>query len=625
MLPSLQDDQRTADQQASLQVERARRLLDRYEPRLAYKALLLEDLEALLRGECEEAAKREGREEPADCDPWDAAVLQNVLRDETAADEYQVRHEHAWTTYEPKNYGADPKDYRVVPPGKAPRPNYGNLVRRGQEGIRQRDLLLDDNQKLLDEALTAVNQALGVTSGDASTRSHAEANRLKAVILYHKGLAARLRAGIRRGIAEPFRRQLVALAIRAAEHESSTNLVADSGIIEQITSLQEKAAEADAKSAEDRNTAAALAVTIEDLQHRLVSARSMADAARQTMDELKAKGIDFSDAQGGEAFGKELLELDRSYRDAMREAQALEFGTYPSARLDRGGDYLTGPYVENGSTEDLSIEYGLNHYLDQQTILAARIEAEQRATDDLRSDIARLVGIKLAQKAAQERARRTLVEVREEAEKAFTELNRIESEAWVIEEDALSLLGQSAAASTTAARSADKWVSDAAAKTREMSASAKGRSAHASRQDDSWMAGYIGAQTADAHVAKAWVFYERYSAANQTAGLLAEVAEALGLTEADAGSERVKAREARDGGVADVQQAVAELQTAHGKVGRHWTIVAQEAGAIYLLYLFGYDNYLDEAIEAYRSALKGREDADYTDRLRARLTRLEKR
>ncbi len=125
--------------------------------------------------------------------------------------------------------------------------------------------------------------------------------------------------------------------------------------------------------------------------------------------------------------------------------------------------------------------------------------------------------------------------------------------------------------------------------------------------------------------AQAWVYYERYSAANQTAELLAEVAETLGLAEADADSELIKAQEARDGGVAEVQRAVAELQTAHGKVGRHWTIVAQEAGAIYLLYLFGYDNYLDEAIEAYRSALKGREDADYTERLAARLARLEKR
>ena len=158
-----------------------------------------------------------------------------------------------------------------------------------------------------------------------------------------------------------------------------------------------------------------------------------------------------------------------------------------------------------------------------------------------------------------------------------------------------------------------------------MSPKAKERSAHASRQDDAWMAGYIGAEAADAHVAQAWVYYQRYSAASQSAELLAEVRDALGLTEADADSELVKAREARDGGVAEVQQAITELQTAHGKVGRHWTIVAQEAGAIYLLYLFGYDNYLDEAIEAYRRALKGREDADYTERLRARLARLEKR
>jgi hypothetical protein len=53
--------------------------------------------------------------------------------------------------------------------------------------------------------------------------------------------------------------------------------------------------------------------------------------------------------------------------------------------------------------------------------------------------------------------------------------------------------------------------------------------------------------------------------------------------------------------------------------------VAQEAGALYLLSMFGEPAYLDDAIAAYRSAVKGREDQKYAERFVTRLRRLEDR
>jgi hypothetical protein len=67
------------------------------------------------------------------------------------------------------------------------------------------------------------------------------------------------------------------------------------------------------------------------------------------------------------------------------------------------------------------------------------------------------------------------------------------------------------------------------------------------------------------------------------------------------------------------------LKNAHGKTEKHWTIAAQAAGTTYLLALFGQTDYVADAVEGYRNALKGRETEKYTEKLAARLKRLESR
>ncbi len=67
------------------------------------------------------------------------------------------------------------------------------------------------------------------------------------------------------------------------------------------------------------------------------------------------------------------------------------------------------------------------------------------------------------------------------------------------------------------------------------------------------------------------------------------------------------------------------VERAHRDTDRHWTLVAQEAGALYALALFGHAGYEKDAIEAYRNALQGREDESFTEKLVNRLDRLENR
>ena len=97
------------------------------------------------------------------------------------------------------------------------------------------------------------------------------------------------------------------------------------------------------------------------------------------------------------------------------------------------------------------------------------------------------------------------------------------------------------------------------------------------------------------------------------------------LNDANADDELASATEARDAGVELIQHASDTLKKAHRNTERHWTLVAQQADANYLLALFGDDSYVEDAIEAYRNAIKGREDKAYVHRIADRLHRLENR
>lgn len=595
-LPSLQASQRKVDAEASLHLERARRLLHSFNAGVAYRALILDQL----------------RDVDVDVDISDPQALA-----EDAGDEYQERHTDLWTAFEPKDWAADPP--------RSVKPSYGNVAGQVRDGVKTRAALVAENGKLLKSAFEEIEESLSVTSGDASASSYFEAVRLKGVIQYHRGLAERARAGLKRAEADGLRRRLVELANRGIEWDSSKTLVADSGIDEQIGRVKEKAAQAEGELNDDRKSLAALDSTIGDLEKRLNTAQARADQARTAMEKLEQDGVDFSNSQGAENFAKRMTEQDSAYREALREVQSLEAGRLPKAEIDASGDYLKGRYLENGSAADLTIEHGLAHYRYERAVLAAKVESEQKTLADFGSDISRLEGIKSASQAAQTDAARRIAEAAPLAAGTYDELNRVESEAEAIEETALELLDQSVSASQQAATAVDDWMSQARDRTQNLSSEAKERSAYSAREDDNWMSGHIAAQAADARLAKGWIYYDRYLAATQNADVLALVTTTLGLKEADPESERTKVDEARQAGIDEVTKAMAVLEKAHRDTGKHWTLTAQAAGTTYLLALFGQTDYVADVVEGYRNALKNRETEKYTVKLADRLKRLESR
>ncbi|UCE58300.1 MAG: hypothetical protein JSU63_12755 [Phycisphaerales bacterium] len=596
VLPWLQDPQREVNAVAAVHLERARRLLHNYSIGLDHKSMLLDRL-----AEVDVDVDIEDPEGLVDADP----------------DVYQEAHEEYWEAYEPT-------DWEAAPP-RAKRANYGNLPRQIADGIAARDELIELNTQWLEDALDEVEEALRVSVGDADSRAYTEAKRLKGIILYHSGLTESIRARVMRVEAEPYRQRLRALAASVGELEATRSLATDSGIDEQIRFLRDKSLESEEALNRNRTLVAGLETTIQDLQTRVAAAQARADAARIAIADTRARSADLTDPVEAQEFHAKLMELDAEYRDAERELRSLTVGSFPHARIDHTGDFLHGDYVQSGSSDDLTVELGLRHFENERDTLTAEIRELELAVGNFRSDIDRLEGMRRAYEHVQNQALERRAGVSQLAEEAYAELSRVESEAEAIEESALELFDLAARASAQAAGDAKRWITDASERIRALSPEAKQRSAFGRRTRDEWMEGFIIAQEADSLLAKAWVYHGQYIARKHDATLLTAVSEVLQLKEADAEDEQIASTEARDAGVGEITKAMGRLEQAHRRAEGQWTIVAQQAGAFYLLSLFGYPDYVDEAIEAYRSAVSGREDEAFAEKFVARLDYLENR
>ncbi len=592
--PMMQSARQAVESRTAVQVERARRLLHQYDPELAYRSLLAGQLV----------------EQGVEVDPQQAAEL---------ADAYQEIHASLWSAHQPVDL---PRSNRGVPTGT--KANYGAIGGQIRDGLKDLAALASKNEKLLDEALDAVDDALNVTVGSESADADVEANRLKATALYYKALAVWQKAQLHRLEAAPLRRRLRETAIAAAETAASTKLVSDSRIEAPIAYLQEEIDNREAAGKEDQVVQAGLDQTIRQLEARVAAARLRRQEVTDSMGKLKHQGVNFADPKGAERFAIQLTALSEAYREAEREIHGLTRGTFPTARIDLSGDYLSGRYLESGGGEP-TIEHGVDHYRNERAVFQTRLDGAQADLEALRLDLARLEGMKSSLEQRQAEAVKRLDELSTMLAETHGELNRIESEAFTFEESALKLLDQAAITVKQAGQHADEWVSQARQQLQTLSPAAQERSAFTSRQNDGWMVGFTAAQEADAWIARASVYYDRYRAAVEDMGLIASIPPGIELEEVDGDAEKAKASQAREAGVQDIKKALKVLEQAHAKSARSWTMGAQAAGAAYLLSLFDLPQYQTEALEAYRAAIKGREDQPASQPFLARISRLEKR
>ncbi len=593
MLPSLEAAPQRVEREAGVHIERARRLFHQYNANLGYQSLLVDTL----------------RDMGVDASEWQDAS-------DDAADIYQEAHTELWESYTPTNWSDAPRKANT---------NYGNIDGQIGTGVRVRTQLIASNDRLLKDAAFEVDAALSVTSGGVDGRSHAEATRLKAVIQYYQGLSLRLQASVKRNEAEVYRRELADAAGRVEALNIAQSLLENSDIDAQIATLTTQVDEG-ARDIREREAAInALNEKIADLQGRIAAAEARRDKARRSLDKIREAGIDFSDVNGPATFAAHVTEQDRVYREAVREMESLRAGSYPYAQIDATGDYVHGSYLENGSAQNLTIEPGLTHYQNARDIAAAELDKARDSIDGLQEGVDQLGAMRQTIVRQQEEARDQVAAIRPESAEILDDLVATEDEATALESEAIAKFTASARTSRNAASLVAAWVSDAREKTQALPQEKQEPSGVYARTKAGWMGGHIAAQGADAELAKAWIHYDQYLAATQNAVLFSWLPAELGLADADAEEEAEIATEARDGAVEAVEAVHNVLERAHRTADRHWTMVAQAAGATYILALLGDESYVADAIDSYREALKGRETDAFVQRLASRLRQLESR
>ncbi len=594
MLPSFQGSQRAVNAEAGQHLERARRLLHQYSYGTTHIASVLDQL----------------YQAGVDVDLEDEDALSHDF-----LDEYQAVHEGLWALYQPTDWQADPP--------QAERAGYGNLESQIDQAVDARKTFASDNADLLDQADSAIREALAVSSGSASASDHAEANRLHAVIAFHKGLADATQAIVVRAELAPARQALADLLPRSQELQTLQQQLGSLDNQEDLKHLQTRLAQIDTSVRLYRDQLATVEGHIGSLETSWKEATAQLDEASKELALLRASGIDFSDANGGEKFEAAVMEQSRRYRDADRRVRSLEVGSYRDAMLNRPGDFVGGTYVSASSEAVPTVELGLTHYRSERDLLESQIADAAQSKEWLIRDIADLEQLGRRQQAEADQAGQQLAQLKTQSVKAFDELNRIESEAYALEETALEQFKQAGRFARDASTAAGRWVSDAQTLTQSLSPEAQSRSPFDLLSKARWIGANMTAQVADANMAQAAIYYRRFASASRAAALLDEVVSVLGAGEADPSVEREKKEEAKTLGTEAITQAMDQLQRAYRDGQKHWTFVAQQAGADELMALFGLPGYDQDALQAYRSAIKGRETEAFTKPFVERVKQLE--
>lgn len=593
LLPTLQGPVQAVESAAAVPIERARRLLHQYDARLPYQSAVIDELRA-------SGASLE--------DPDNLS--------EESLDEYQQIHERLWAAFQPMQWGERPMQARA---------NYGATQQQMRQGAEDRLTLLSQNDALLNEASSAIDEALSVASGAATGRDLSEALRLKSIILFYQGMAESTRASVAREELAPLRMELATLADEADDLTGSITLTDKSGIAADIEKAKAEADAAKRAVAEHQQVLAGLDRSLADIRQRIASLDAKRAQAKANLERLEIQGLDFSLENAADAYASEYLNAARAYREAHRQIHNLTTGYFPRARIDASGDFLTGRYLEDGSPFNLTIERGLNHLEHERSVASKVLGEREHALREWRTASDRLDSLRANFATEESNARNRLAEIRTEADNLLDALDSAESTALNLEDAALAKFDQAARAAGDAASAAARWVSDAQQRTQSMPMQSQDRSAFKPRSDDRWIGGFILAQAADARLARAWIFQSRYTSATQNAVLLDRLVSLTGLDASLVAAERDAANDAREAGVEEVKLAMADLERAHRDAEGHWTLVAQAGSTQYLMTLFGDSSYLPDTIATYRKAVESREDLPAAQPIVSRLKALETR
>ncbi len=595
VVPRLEAPRLRASRDANLQIERARRILAQYDAGLSldrnYRSLLGDEWFELSTETLNELLGNPDYDVAADVNAKLTEYANNPAIKELPGLEQKLL---------TLQYGQAgwPAHKSPAPPTRM---NGAGMATRGSEQYSRR---LEDNARILDQALGEANKALQIQYGDYSTRNHPAANRLAGAIHYQQGLElvdrvllmrqdlATRRFGLKNDIAE---RQRV---------ERKLDLVAASDIDSEISRAQAEHQSALADVVDHEAKVEVLNQHATELRGRVEAAVQRSEAAREAMEALQDIGADLSSPGGFGEFRTAYSDQALRYRQAVSEAHRLERGTLTNAIIDYTGDYVHGKYVPIQQDREIGIDRGLTHWQQDLDTAMAELEGLNDTAQRLAENVETLKGLK---RSFEDRAR-----IADEAAAGLRQ--RIESEfsAYLAAADAIRQVDEEALARfEQAAKSFRAALEGVAAEQRDASAvpakptdtAQQAYQQLVGRQQS--LEGQVLAEQGDARLRMGLICLGRYQDANDALQDLGGVPAAAERRE----GWRESAEAARQATIEHTDQAIAILKDrAKTKLKDSGWLVAAEIGvAHYVQAMVGVEFADQKAQEWYRLAVDGRE------------------
>ncbi|MEE9294972.1 MAG: hypothetical protein V3W34_08450 [Phycisphaerae bacterium] len=512
----------------------------------------------------------------------------------------------------------------VISPGGLGR-NISAIVRSAREGIKARDAILAENDRLLEEARREADAAVNVSQRGADGSRHRNANRVKGIILAAQADALRRKARWSRALTVKPRDALVELTQRVTRLAVEKELLEQSRISDQLDALHGDAEQIRRTIDKQAADIKRLDATIHDLESRIKALADEGNRARTAMDKLEDQGVNFLDPDGSEAFANRFVGLSRQHQQAIAEAHGLEYGTLTGARLDDSGDYIRGlfvPVIEGG---EITTQRGLLDYRHDRETAAADLAGLKASLADIEENIAILEEIAKGYAAKASAATEAAQASRGRAADVYAEFERLANEADDLIEQAVKKARLAVQAFRTAAGAAGSDAHKARGRADALSPASRERSWYKLRSEDVWSAGQITNEAAQTKLLLGSILHARYSAAVNDLDVLTRAKEALEIATVDLAVYTERRDAAREEASDAVRAAITDFERTSRDLGGNWTIPAQVAAAHYLLSLVEHPGHVATAVQNYEAAVQGAEGGPQVQSLAERLESLKSR
>jgi chromosome segregation ATPase len=603
--------------EADRQLERARRLLIKYSHNKERLASILADLE------------RHGvniAPDPGEIEPLletDRSLLEEANEElrTRARDEAAVKLRELEERFQAAGGSAE----REV---AAPATLGGSLAQMSRtvaDALLARNAIVEENKRILDEALGVVDQALSVARGDVSGDAHPQASRLKGIILMAQaGVDYRQAVRLRERSQEPRRRFLEVVA-GARQLAVEQTLAEQSGVRERLATLRMDADEIRGTLADLREERQTLDGIITDLERRITSARDKAQEARTAMEELHDEGVDLLATDGFKEFAAAYSQLAQTYRQGIAEAHRLEFGTLRNAHIDETGDYLRGEFIPEGPDGKIVVQRGLVAYTHDRAVTGLSIKRYEQTLEDVEASISEFDSLLAQYEEAATEAAAELERVREQAASAY----RMTLERSSAGDEAIKQAARKARGAVTALRSAVQAANNYTRSARDRisgaSPAAQERSPFKLLSEDDWISGQATNELAQAYYLLATILAHQHETAEEDRIMAVVARSELGIDEADPDGFAATSEAARGDAVEAARDAVRELEKSGRDLNNNWTVAAQAGAAHYLLAVLENPAHLETALANYQAAVQNREDDPFAHAIVDRKDQLQDR